>query len=386
MARSLAQVRAQILRFDNPSSHGITDVTMAASLYQDPISLPARKDPDWIGQRFYLRGEDRDGQGADRVRVGFATDGVRGLSEDLAMSYNWSMAQRPGDHAQDLGFGYTTAWRRNRIGVRGRLHEYSRTVTDAGRDKRVSGEIQTLDMTVKRSLYSARGVNLNTAMVISDYARRSHENGRHKDTTQRRYSTLKMHGKVQRHIAPLGLDAHAGLSLESCVGMLDGDDQEACGDRMGQFHRYTLSTNLTRPLWDWQWRVRGRYQHTPGELPSSRYLKVGGSSMMHGFANQTLRGSRGGWLRLDTESAWHPLSQVLGLRSSVRFSVLQGWVTDLAAHPDTPGSASAAEIMLRLKGERMSAGIQVGTMLGVSGPDYSRPDLPDLSLSLSLTL
>lgn len=360
------------------SSHGFASEQATPS---QSLSIAPKIDQGWLLQSFYLNGENQGGQGDDRLKVGFAMDGLKGISDDLMLDSRWSMAQGAQENTLDLGFGYARTWRNNRISIRGRSHEYQFMVADPSGQKRLSGERQTLDLTLTRPLYSGGNASLDAVVVVSDYASEWYENGTWSGESRRRYSTVRLDGTFGQYIPLLDTKAGAQVSAEGCAGVLDGVHHNGCGGGLEQFHRYTFSGNLARSFRNWQLGVRGRYQYAPDDLPYSQNIEVAGPSAMHGFAGQSLRGSQGGWLRVDTESPWHSL---LGLNSRVRFSVLRGWVADHVS--DSDQSASAAEVALQFRGKHLHAGVKVGTVLEASGSGITEPDTPDFSMNLSVAL
>lgn len=369
------------------STHGVASeqatYSRSQSSHSQSLNIAPEPEQAWLLQSFYLDGERRGGQGDDRLKMGFAVDGLKGISDDLVLDSRWSMAQGARENTLDLGFGYARTWRNNRISIRGRSHEYQFMVAGAGGQKRLSGQRETLDLSLTRPLYSGGHASLDAVMVVSDYASEWYENGTWSGESRRRYSTVRLDGVLGRYISLLDTDADARLSAEGCAGVLDGVHHNGCGEGLEQFHRYTFTGNLARSFRDWRLGVRGRYQYTPDELPYSQDIEVAGPSAMHGFAGQSLRGNQGGWLRVDTESPWHPL---LGLNSSVRLSVLRGWVEDDVGDSDQSASASAAEMALQFRGKHLHAGVKVGTVLEASGSGITEPDTPDFSMNLSVTL
>ncbi len=347
-------------------------------------SAPARE--QWVGQKFFLNGEDHEALESDRVRFGFETEGIPGVSRNLAIEYNWSMSQQPGDTTMDLGFAWNMPWQGNQVVVRGRFHEYEDEVISGDSILEVGGDQQTLEIDLSRNLYTGQIARLDAGMVVSDVTNRWYENGDQTDESRSSYSLFRINGQVGGEIPILQAHGDLQLSLEGCVGLVDSLTQNACGERLGAFQRYNLSGELNREWLDWLWGVEGQFQYSPDELPSWRYLQVGSPSMMHGFNGQSLYGREGGWLRLNTES---PLSQLWipsGVYSSVRFSLLQGWADGVSGTSDQNAATSAAEVLWRISGDRLSAGVQAGTLLSASGPGCTQPDFPDVSMNVSFTL
>ncbi|SFR76274.1 hypothetical protein SAMN05216203_2855 [Marinobacter daqiaonensis] len=347
-------------------------------------SAPARK--EWVGQKFYLTGEDHGDARTDRVRVGFETDGLPGVSNNLALDYNWSTSQQPGDVTMDMGFSWQLPWHGNHFGIRGRFHEYEDEVVRGGAVKEVGGDRQTLELDLTRNLYSGGPGRLDASVITMDVASRWYENGDRTGESRRSYSLMRLDGHLDTPLPWLGAEGYLDLMVEACVALTQGTDQEACGERLGDFQRYNLAGGLTREWLNLSWGMRGEYQYAPDDLPSWRYLQVGSPGMIHGFGGQALRGRKGGWLRLDSETPSRPLWLPSAIRTSLRFSLLGGWADGLAGNPDSSSHVSAAEVSWRVEGERLAASLMAGTLLDTDGPGIASPETPDVSFNLSWSL
>ncbi|WP_328185504.1 ShlB/FhaC/HecB family hemolysin secretion/activation protein [Marinobacter sp. OP 3.4] len=355
-----------------------TDASTAAI----PISSSAARD-QWIGENFFLRGEDHEAEQSDRVRVGFETDRIPGLSNNLSVDGNWSTSQRPGDSTMDMGLTWRVPMGDNQLEFRGRIHEYENEVDD-GDVKRFGGTRQTLEIDLARSLYRGDSASLDARVITTDVTRRWYQDGDLSDESRRSYSLLRLDGQVERYLPMLDTYGDLGFSVEGCVALTEGAEQESCGEGLGTFQRYNLSANLRRQWLNMDWALQGEYQFTPNELPSWRYMEVG-PGMMHGFGGQALRGREGGWLRLDSQTRSRPLWSPMNLYTSIRFSLLRGWA-EAAVDPHLTSRASVAEVFWRVSGEHLSGGLRAGTLLDSAGPDVVTTHVPDVSVDLTWTL
>lgn len=365
-----------------PPSTSVEVETRSVAPATIPISSVAARER-WIGDRFFLRGEDHAVDQSDRVRVGFETNRIPGVSNNLSVSGNWSTSQQPGDSTMDMGLAWQVPVGRNQLAFRGRIHEYEHEVDDSD-VRRVSGTRQTLEFDLARNLYQGDSASLDARMITTDVSSRWYQDGELNNEARRSYSLLRLDGQLAHHLPLLGADSRLGLSIEGCVALTGGEEQESCGEQLGTFQRYNLSADLQRHWLNMDWGLQGEYQFTPNELPSWRYMEVG-PGMMHGFGGQVLRGREGGWLRLDGETRSRPLWSPMQLYTNFRFSVLRGW-TEAAVDSHLTSRASVAEVLWRVSGENLSAGLRAGTLLDSAGPDVLTTSVPDLSLDVTWTL
>ncbi|GGY70202.1 ShlB/FhaC/HecB family hemolysin secretion/activation protein [Marinobacter zhanjiangensis] len=347
-----------------------------------PISSVAARDR-WIGQNFFVQGEDHEAKHADRVRVGFETDRIPGFSQNLSVNYNWSTSQQPGDTTMDMGIAWQVPLGDNQLSFRGRLHQYQDEV-DSADVKQVGGTRQTLEIDMARSLYQGSHGGLDARVITTDVTRHWYENGDLSAEARRSYSLIRLDGYLERHLPAIDTYGDLGLTIEGCVALMDGADQQSCGEQLGAFQRYNLNASLRRQWLNMDWGLHGEYQFTPDELPSWRYMEVG-PGMIHGFGGQVMRGREGGWLRLDGETRNRLLWSPLEVYTNLRFSLLRGW-TDAAGDPHLTSRASVAEVRWQVSGDNLSGGVRAGTLLGSTGPGIVATHVPDVSVNLSWTL
>ncbi|MFC4261043.1 hypothetical protein ACFOZ5_18635 [Marinobacter lacisalsi] len=347
-----------------------------------PISSVAARDR-WIGQHFFLKGEDHEAEHTDRVRVGFETERIPGFNHNLSVNYNWSTSQQPGDTTMDMGIAWQVPLEENQLAFRARMHQYDDEV-DSADVKRVRGTRQTLEVDMGRSLYQTGHGGLDARVITTDVTDRWYENGDLSSEARQSYSLIRLDGYLEHDLTAIGAYADLGLTIEGCVALMDGAEQQSCGEQLGAFQRYNLNASVRRQWLNMDWGLHGEYQFTPDELPSWRYMEVG-PGLIHGFGGQVMRGREGGWVRLDSETRDRLLWSPLEVYTSLRFSVLRGW-TEAAGDPDLTSRASVAEVFWQVSGDNLSGGVRAGTLLDSTGPGIVATNVPDVSLNLSWTL
>jgi hypothetical protein len=72
--------------------------------------------------------------------------------------------------------------------------------------------------------------------------------------------------------------------------------------------------------------------------------------------------------------------------SSVRLSVLRGWVPDASFQQEQSGHVTSGELSLGLSARKFSADVSVGRVLGTTTEAIAVPDHPDVRLSMSLQI
>ena len=348
-----------------------------------PLSSAPARNNSWADDRFFLRGEDHEAAQADRVRVGFEESRVPWVGSGLTVDGNWSVSQQPGDTTMDIGLDWQIPLGSNQLSFRGHHHEYRDEVIASDDIRQVSGNRQTLELDFARSLYQGPVASLDARLVTTDVSSQWFENGDLTGEARRSYSLLRLDGQLGGPLPWLSARGDLSMTIEGCMALLEGMEQEACGEKLGAFQRYRLEAGVERDWLRMDWNLHGTWQYTPSELPGWRYMEVGPGTM-HGFGGQVLRGRQGGWLRLDSATPERLLWLPSGVRTNLRFSLLRGWA-------ETPGNASSSratvgEVLWRVSGDHLSGGLRAGTLLETAGPGLASNEVPDVSLDIAWTL
>lgn len=338
----------------------------------------------WLGSRFSLAGESQNMSDERRGHIDVVADDLASSNDALQFQYKRSSANRLEARSQGFGFDYSFPWLSNDFAVNFERYDYEDTVVGSDRIYEVSGDTRVIDFSGRRTLLDFNGTRLESLMGLSTKENNSFEDGYRLDSSSRQYTIMRFEGRLSQDLwldttAVTSLSAERGLDA---FGAGDTDIPEA--DGTSQFSKYTFYGSLSKPVWLWTWGLSGRYQYTPDILPGSEKMLIAGSSLVSGFSGQSLVAGQGGWLRFDANSPAVPFPLTSTLTSDVRLSLLKGWAPNIEGQTDSYGSASAAEVSLRLTGQRMSAGLSVGKMLGASSDAASPPELPDVKLSFSL--
>lgn len=341
---------------------------------------------NWLGERVSVAGDSDHQGGRFKGNLGVAANDLTGLNDALSLSYQRSVLAREGVLNRGLGFDYAFPWRAGTIRVNGSLYEYEDSVTTADHRYDVRGDSQAVNVSAYRTLFSRDGTELAATMGVGARETQQQVEDDQADTSRSQFSSLRLETRLRQDLA---LDAVAVTRFTAEQGQeVFGEDSAGQWSETARnaYQKYSIQGSLSKPLWRWQCEVNGRYQFAPASLPGSHYVVAVSPSMMHGFGGQSLSGSRGGWLRLDASSPWQPLPVRPGLNTSLRLSVLRGWVPQTRPDQTLYGSASAAEVALNVRGGGFQAGLRVGSMLSTSANAPARPESPDLTLSFSVQL
>ncbi|WP_166261852.1 ShlB/FhaC/HecB family hemolysin secretion/activation protein [Marinobacter salicampi] len=341
--------------------------------------------PGWLEERVAIDGDSHQQDGDYRGELGLAASDLTGLNDALALNYRRSLA-RSDAQTRGFGFDYSFPWRAGTIRVYGNMHEYERSAMNSERKYQVSGNNRAVNFSANRTLLSTDNTVFGAVLGLGTRDSEYFVEGDRNDDASRRFSTLRVEGRLRQYLA---LDTTATTSLMAERGLemfgADGDEQWS-GEQRTEYRKYIFQSKLSKELWRWHYDLNGRYQFTPDILPGSQHVLAFSSGMMHGFAGQSLGASQGGWLRMNANSPWSPIFYVPGFRANLQLSVLKGWIPEDEVNQSRHGSASAAELGFNLRGDGLSAGFRVGTLLAASDDAAHRPDVPDMSLSLSFDL
>lgn len=338
----------------------------------------------WLRSRLKFSGKTAlNSDGLDGA-VGVAADRLIGQSDAIGFDYRDARSYKNDTGSSAASFRYRfPAWA-NQLQIEVGQSRYSHAVSNGARRWNANGESRALGLGASRPLFSRFG------MTFDGIARH-----RGRDSTSFEADSLVSESRYQ--LSSLGMEASGrrelatGLVANTRIQALSGREfystdsssQDGMVDER-EFYKVAVSASFEQELFQWSWRVNGRYQFADEDLPSSEYLTVAGPSMLTGFNGQSVAVARGGWLRLDTASPVWPLPFVHGVVSSVNFAVLQGWVPDFGAQADRHGMASAGQVSLKMQGRAFTANVSVGRMIRASTMIMAMPDHPDVRFSLSM--
>ncbi|WP_162628786.1 ShlB/FhaC/HecB family hemolysin secretion/activation protein [Marinobacter bohaiensis] len=340
----------------------------------------------WLGSHLQLAGSSSRSREGHSGRIGLEADDLIEANHAMRFNFNESGSQRVQNEAEAFAFHYAFPLAGNSLSMDVDTFSYQSTVTGDESKYEARGEGRNLMFSGRRSLFSWSGINFDSVLGVRNQQATYHEKGEWVEDSSRQLSMFTLEGSTSRELL---FDVTASTRFAASSGMemvsKDYDDEDGLDENDG-FQKYVLSGSLSRQLFDWQLDFSGHYQFTPDDLPDSQYFTVVGPAMISGFNGQSITAAKGGWLRLDANSPRFTMPMVSYLRSALQFSLLRGWIPDASMQADRAGSASAAEVSLRFQGRGIQAGFSVGRMLGASSDATDKPDVPDVSLSLSVGL
>ncbi|WP_242674508.1 ShlB/FhaC/HecB family hemolysin secretion/activation protein [Marinobacter halodurans] len=340
----------------------------------------------WLGSHLQLAGNSASSRDQRSGQIGLEADNLIRDDHALRLNFNESESQRIENEAEAFSFHYAFPLGLNRFSFDVDNFSYRSTVIGDEGKYDASGEGRNIHVSGQRALFSLYGVQFDSVMSLSTRDASYYEDGEWVEDSSRQKSRFTLQGSTSHElwydvIATTQVSAVSGLEM---VGKEYDMEEDFNEDEA--FSKYSLSAALSRDFFSWRWGLSGHYQFSPNDLPDSEYLTVAGSSLISGFNGQSVSASQGGWLRLDASSPHFDMPLMPYLRSGLNFSLLRGWVPYTEAQADRYGSASAAEISLSMQGQGFQAGLSVGRMLGASSLATTKPDVPDVSLSLSMGL
>lgn len=340
----------------------------------------------WLRSRLKFSGQTAQNSDGLDGAVGVATDRLVGRNDAIGFDYRDAQSYKNDTSSNNVLLRYRFPAGANHLRVEAGRSRYNRAVSNGTQRYEASGESRELNVGASRPLFSRFG------MAFDGIARH-----RDRDSTSFKEDSLVSESRYQ--ISSLGLEARgghelaAGLIANTRIQALSGREFQATDypsrDGMAderEFYKVAVSASIEQELFQWSWRVNGRYQFADEDLPSSEYLMVAGPSMLAGFNGQSVAVVRGGWLKLGTASPTWPMPFADGVLSSVNFAVLQGWAPDSGAQADRHGKASAGEVALKMQGRAFTANVSVGRMISASNAAMTMPDHPDLRFSLSMEI
>ena len=338
----------------------------------------------WLRSRRKFSGKtELNSDGIDGF-VGVAADRLLGESDAIGFDYRDGRSYKNETDSSAASFRYRFPAGANQLRIEAGRSRYEYAASNAGRRFNASSESRVFGLGASRPLFSRFG------MAFDGIAWH-----RGRDSVFFKEDSLVSESRYQ--LSSIGLEANggrelgAGLVANTRILALSGreflaTDYPSRDDMVDEreFYKVAVSASIEHELFQWNWRVNGRYQFADEDLPSSEYLTVAGPSMLTGFNGQSISVFRGGWLRFDTASPAWPMPYVDGVLSSVNFAVLQGWIPDYGAQTDRHGNASAGQVSLKMQGRAFTANVSVGRMIRASTMALTMPDYPDVRFSLSM--
>lgn len=340
----------------------------------------------WLRSRLKFSGKTaRTSDGIDGT-VGVATDRLLGQKDTIGLDYRNNQSYQTDTRSSQMSLRYGFPAGANKVNIEAGKSRYSRAVSNGSGRVEASGEARDLNLTASRPLFSQFGMSFDGV-------------ARHRGRDSASFKDDSLISESRHQVSSFGLDAKGGHELmfgfvaNTHIQALSGREyrstdysmQEGISDER-DFYKVAVSGSIEQAVFQWNWRVNGRYQFSDEDLPSSEYLTVAGSSMMAGFNGQSVAAFKGGWLRVGTDSPpWStPFTQ--NVLSSINLSVLQGWVPDSGAQAHRHGKASAGQVALKMQGRAFTANVSVGRMISNSNAALTMPDYPDLRFSLSMDI
>lgn len=338
----------------------------------------------WLRSRLKFSGKTAlNSDGLDGA-VGVAADRLVGKNDAIGFDYRDARSYRNDTDSSAASVRYRFPAGANQLRIEAGRSRYDRAVSNGSRRFNASGESRVMGLGVSRPLFSRFG------MAFGGIAR---HHGR--DGASFKENSLVSESRYE--LSTLGLEARGGHELwggvfaNTSLLALSGREFQAVDYPMqdgkseeGGFYKVAMSASVEHELFQWNWRVKGRYQFADEDLPSSEYLTVAGPSMLTGFNGQSVAVVRGGWLRLDTASPTWLMPFFDDVLSSVNFAVLQGWVPYSGAQANRHGKTSAGQVSLKMQGRAFTANVSVGRMIRTSSTAMAMPDHPDVRFSLTM--
>ncbi|MGC8119120.1 ShlB/FhaC/HecB family hemolysin secretion/activation protein [Marinobacter sp. VGCF2001] len=340
----------------------------------------------WL--RSKMRFSGRTSRESDRLdgalNLGF--NGLFWKDHRAGVRYRDARTYRAGDQKKVLGFSYALPLGSNYFDLELKNTAYEEVSVTDGAQFQKEGRSRNLTLAGRRALFSLHGYRfLGRAHYTStskQWTRQRNEIHR----TRYQLSTVGLEARGQHSLLG-GFRLHSGLSavtgIETESRGLSNQEREWRDD---QFERFEINASVNREVLNWRWGLDGRYQFATAGLPDSQYLRVAGSRLMAGFNGQSLKVAEGGWLRLGSESPDFALPLFPRLLSSVRLSVLRGWVPDEPFQQHKAGFVTSGELSWGLTAHQFSADVSLGRVLNTTTSAIAVPDHPDVRVSMNLQI
>ena len=326
---------------------------------------------------------EMNSNGLDGV-VGVAADKLLGQSDAIGFDYRDARSYKNETDSSAASFHYRLPAGVNQVRIEAGRSRYDHAVNSGDRRFNASGESRVLGLGASRSLFSRFGMSFDGV-------------ARHRGRDSESFEQDSLVSESSYQLSSFGLEASGGrelgtgMLLNTRVLALSGRELQSTDYPLhddltdeSAFYKVAVSASIEQELFQWNWRVNGRYQFADDDLPSSEYLTVAGSSMLTGFNGQSVSVIRGGWLRLGTASPAWPMPFVDGVLSTVNFAVLQGWIPGSGAQESRQGTASAGQVSLKMQGRAFTANVSVGRMIRATTMAMTMPVHPDVRFSLSM--
>ncbi|KXO11746.1 ShlB/FhaC/HecB family hemolysin secretion/activation protein [Marinobacter excellens] len=340
----------------------------------------------WLRSKFEFSGRTNDDSDRLDGTLNLGLKNMFGESHRADLRYADSKTYRVSNERKVLGFGYGLPVGRNQLRMELTNTAYDEVSRVEGARYQKAGRIRDVAVTGSRPLFSVSGYSIRGRAgynsLTRSWTRQSDENHRnHYEVSTLGFEALGRHDLVGGFSLSSGFRAVTGIETEAertAVGYQDSQDD--------QFGRMLFTASLDREMLDWQWDLEGQYQIASADIPGSHRLQVAGSALSTGFSGQSLSVAEGGWLRLGSRSPTFNVPFFPQMLSSVRLSVLRGWVPDVSFQQDQSGHVTSGELSLGLTARKFSADVSVGRVLGTTTEAIVVPDHPDVRLSMSLKI
>lgn len=341
--------------------------------------------PHWLDSKLRFSGASAQTRETFRGNVGVEANSLIFAGHTMGVRfYNDSVPKA--DRHRDLlrlQYSFPLEGARVQLNLSDRGHQDAETSNGA----RVSEAVQRRSMAllVTRPLMSAGGIRFNS--TIKHFARSSDEfqSGAWDSSTTERRSSMGLQAVGEGQVLSLfslqtRVDAQVGTEYEATRASERRDESNV------SYRKLAVSSSLSRELTNWRVSLDGHYQFSEEPLPDSEQVTVASSSLLTGFAGNSLSADEGGWLKLGAQSPSFMVPYVADVRTNFRLATLRGWVPDTDGQLGQSARATAYEASLFLRSASFDASLTVGKMFEADGGSFAVPKSPDVSLSLHIDL
>lgn len=338
----------------------------------------------YLEPRIKLSGGSNHSTDLAKGRLNLAGSNIIWSSHDLALDFRDSVARREQSGSQKLHLKYSLPIAGASLKFSVENSEDVGVEDNAGLRTEARSEYQGMKLSGSRPLLSWQGIKFDSVFSHARGTKNSYRDSAWVSDTSYQQTSFALRCSGTREM-PGGF--HAGTRL-TALGGTEHRESVTTASRSyesSRYHKLALSASVNRPVYQWDMRVKGRYQFAPEDLVSAEEIQIAGPSMMRGFNGQSLNVAEGGWVRFDARSPGYAIPFMDTTHSNIMISVLKGWAAASGGREES-FNASTGEVALQLQRPGFEARMSVGRIIDVSGPEMNKPSRPDVSLSMSLAI
>lgn len=339
----------------------------------------------WWTSKVRLSGMSAHTSEQFRGRVDVDASGLTFSGHSMGVEFRNGTKRQADSQLDYLGLRYAFPFEGSQVLLNASHRTYQDTTTSGGARVPESGRRRSMSLMITRPLFSFHRIRFDSTFRHLTRETDEYQAGAWQSNDLDRRSSFSLKAATRREL-------EAGLLLQTRLDARIGTEyqstrESSCLDESDvNYRKLAVSSSLSRGLLKWRIALDGHYQFAGEPLPDSEQITVVSSSLLRGFADNSLSSSEGGWLKVNAQSPMFEIPFTGKTKTQLRLATLRGWVAESSRSANDSARASAYEASLLMRSGEFNAALTVGKMFEAAGHAFEAPTSPDVSFAMALKL